>query len=142
MAQPDFDRNDYRALARFRFLIRRFLQFSESAAREEGLEPQQHQMMLVIRAWETHDGPTIGQVAEQLFIRHHSAVGLVDRLEERELVERTRHGEDRRQVRLRLTARGQSLLRHLSQSHHAELCDLGPELVEALSGLLEGVSSK
>ena len=140
--QPDLDRTDYRALARFRFLIRHFLQFSEAAARKEGLEPQQHQMMLVIRAWEGSDGPTIGQVAEQLLIRHHSAVGLVDRLEERGLVERSRQAEDRRQVRLRLTARGQSVLRHLSQAHHAELGDLGPQLVDALSELLEGMSSK
>ena len=139
---PDLDRNDYRALAHLRLLIRRFLQFSESAARGEGLEPQQHQMMLVIRAWDGSHGPTIGEVADQLLIRHHSAVGLADRLEERELVERNRQQGDRRQVRLKLTARGQMLLRHLSQAHHAELCDLGPELVDALSGLLEGVSSQ
>jgi DNA-binding MarR family transcriptional regulator len=140
VAQPDLEPGEYRSLARFRFLIRRFLQFSESAARDEGLEPQQHQMMLAIRAWEHPEGPTIGQLAEQLFIRHHSAVGLVDRLEERRLVERIKGDEDRRQVRLRLTSSGQSILKRLSQAHHAELSDLGPELVEALSEILEGIS--
>jgi DNA-binding MarR family transcriptional regulator len=133
---------DYRALARFRYLIRQFLQFSEEAARTEELEPQQHQMLLVIRASAESAGPTIGQVAEQLFIRHHSAVGLADRLEERGLIERARPDEDRRHVRLRLTARGEEVLEHLSRSHHAELRKLGPELVTALSGLLEGVAAQ
>ncbi|HTS65759.1 MAG TPA: MarR family transcriptional regulator [Candidatus Acidoferrales bacterium] len=128
---------DYRALARFRFLIRRFLQFSESAAQEAGLEPQQHQLMLMIRACDEAGGPTIGMAAERLLIRHHSAVGLVDRLEEHGLVERAREGADRREVRLRLTARGEHTLAHLSQSHQSELRKMAPQLVEALSGLLE-----
>jgi DNA-binding MarR family transcriptional regulator len=78
-------------------------------------------------------------VAEHLFIKHHSAVGLADRLEQRGLIERAKGSVDRRQVRLRLTATGEELLEHLSRSHHAELRKLGPELVVALSGLLEGV---
>jgi DNA-binding MarR family transcriptional regulator len=142
VAQPDLDRNDYRALARFRFLIRSFLQFSESAAREEGLELQQHQMLLAIRAWEGDDSPTIGQLAEQLLIRHHSAVGLADRLEQHRLIERVRHDGDRRQVHLRLTPAGQSILRRLSQAHYAELRDQGPGLVDALSELLQGVAAR
>jgi DNA-binding MarR family transcriptional regulator len=134
--------DDYRALARLRYLIRQFLQFSENAAREEDLEPQQHQMLLVIRASDEPDGPTVGQVAEQLFIRHHSAVGLADRLEQHGLIERARPDQDRRHVRLRLTRRGESVVEHLSQSHHAELRKVGPELVAALSGLLEGVAAR
>lgn len=134
--------DDYRALAHFRYLIRQFLQFSEEAARAEELEPQQHQMLLVIRASAESAGPTIGQVAEQLFIRHHSAVGLADRLEERGLIERARPDEDRRHVRLRLTTAGEQVLEHLSRSHHAELRKLGPELVTALSGLLQGVTAE
>jgi DNA-binding MarR family transcriptional regulator len=132
-------RDDYRALARFRYLIRQFLQFSEEAARQEELEAQQHQMLLVIRASDDTEGPTVGEVAEHLFIKHHSAVGLADRLEQRGLIERAKGSVDRRQVRLRLTATGEELLEHLSRSHHAELRKLGPELVVALSGLLEGV---
>jgi DNA-binding MarR family transcriptional regulator len=84
----------------------------------------------------------VGEVAEQLFIRHHSAVGLADRLEERGFIERAKSDEDRRQVRLRLTERGEQVLEHLSRSHHAELRKLAPELVGALSGLLEGVAAE
>jgi DNA-binding MarR family transcriptional regulator len=135
-------RDDYRALARFRFLIRQFLQFSEDASRHEHLEPQQHQMLLVIRASDVPAGPTVGEVAEQLFIRHHSAVGLADRLEERGLIVRARPDDDRRHVRLRLTERGEEVLEQLSRSHHAELRKLGPDLVAALSGLLEGVAAQ
>jgi DNA-binding MarR family transcriptional regulator len=133
-------RDDYRSLSRFRYLIRQFLQFSEDAAKREDLEPQQHQMLLIIRASDEPSGPTIGQVAEQLFVRHHSAVGLADRLEERALIQRTRPDEDRRHVRLQLTERGEQVLEHLSRSHHSELRKLGPELVEALGALLEGVA--
>ena len=134
--------NEFRALARFRYLIRHFLKFSEEAARGEGLEAQQHQMMLAIRASDEPGGPTMGMAAEQLFIRHHSAVGLADRLEERGLVQRFKKGDDRRQVRLRLTRKGEALLHHLSKAHHAELRKLGPELVTALNGQLEGVSAR
>ena len=138
----ELNSEDYRALARFRYLILRFLQFSEEAARNEQLEPQQHQMLLVIRASEDPAGPTVGHVAERLFIRHHSAVGLADRLGERGLIERSRPDEDRRQVRLRLTERGREVLEHLSRVHHAELRKLAPELVAALGGLLEGVTAQ
>src|ERR1700730_8470449 len=94
---------DYRSLHEFRYQIRRFLHFSEAAARAEGLEPQQHQMLLAIRALEEPGGPTVGKLAEQLMVRHNSAGGLLDRLVERGLVERIRGGEgDRRQVRVRL----------------------------------------
>jgi DNA-binding MarR family transcriptional regulator len=140
--EQELSGQDYRALARFRYLIRHFLQFSEAAARGEGLEAQQHQMMLAIRAAEEAGGPTIGRLAEQLFIRHHSAVGLADRLEEHGLVARHRSEGDRRQVRLRLTERGEQVLEHLTQSHQAELRKLGPELVNALAGLLQEVGTR
>jgi DNA-binding MarR family transcriptional regulator len=98
--------------------------------------------LLVIRASDDPAGPLVGEVAEQLFIRHHSAVGLADRLEERGLIERSKPDEDRRHVRLRLTPQGEKVLEHLSLSHHAELRNSGPQLVDALSGLLEGVAAK
>src|SRR6516165_9494276 len=89
---------DYRALADFRYRVRRFLHFSEEAARRESLEPHQHQMLLAIRALDAGGGPTVGKLAEYLLIRHHSAVGLVDRLAGRGLAKRVRTGPDRRQV--------------------------------------------
>ena len=129
---------DYQVLARFRYLIRQFLQFSETAAIAEGLEPQQHQMMLVIQA-DPETQPTIGRVAEQLLIRHHSAVGLADRLASHGLIERIRDDGDRRQVRLRLTPKGEVLLERLTQAHQSELRKLGPKLVQSLASLLVDV---
>src|SRR5579863_159724 len=111
--QDDLSLSDYHALAAFRYQIRRFLHFSEEAARNEGLEPQQHQMLLAIQTSDQNSGPTIGNLAEHLLIQHHSAVGLVDRLAVRGLVERIRGGEDRRQVRIRLTPAGNDKLRRL-----------------------------
>jgi DNA-binding MarR family transcriptional regulator len=129
---------DYRALSRFRFQIRQFLHFSEEAARADGLEPQQHQMMLEVEAWEEEGGPTVGHLAERLLIRHHSAVGLLDRLEEHGYVERARSEEDRRQVRVRLTRTGADKLHRLSRQHREELRQSGPALVEALRAVIEG----
>jgi DNA-binding MarR family transcriptional regulator len=139
--QDDLSHSDYHALAAFRYQIRRFLHFSEAAAKDEGLEPQQHQMLLAIRALEP-DGPTIGDLASHLLIQHHSAVGLVDRLAGRGLVERIRGGEDRRQVRVRLTAEAEDKLRRLSAQHRAELLNSGPLLVDALGALLGGLSTE
>ncbi|SPE33646.1 Transcriptional regulator, MarR family [Candidatus Sulfopaludibacter sp. SbA3] len=129
--------SDYQALGQFRYQIRRFLHFSEGAARSEGLEPQQHQMMLAIRAWNEADPPTIGALAEHLLLKHHSAVGLVDRLAEHGLVERVRGAEDRRQVRVRLLPQGLDKLRRLAGIHREELRTSGPILVDALSALLQ-----
>jgi DNA-binding MarR family transcriptional regulator len=130
-------RSDYRALSRFRYQIRRFLHFSEEAARAEGLEPQQHQMLLTIEGSDEDCGPTVGCLAEHLLIRHHSAVGLLDRLEERGLVERVRDGDDRRQVRVRITGAGSEKLHRLARQHRDELRKSEPELVEALRAVVE-----
>lgn len=129
--------SDYTALGEFRFRIRHFLHFSESAARQEGLEPQQHQLLLAVRSLEGANGPTIGELADHLLIRHHSAVGLIDRMEERGLIQRVRANDDRRQVQVRLTELGAEKIERLSVTHRAELRNSGPALVEALSALLE-----
>jgi DNA-binding MarR family transcriptional regulator len=132
---------DYRALSEFRYQIRRFLHFSEEAARAEGLDPQQHQVLLAIRGLSGDAGPTIGELAGRLILRHHSAVGLVDRLAEHGLVERVRGGEDRRQVRVQLTRDGSAKLRRLSAVHREELRDTGPRLIAALQSVMPGVPS-
>jgi len=134
----DLADSDYRALGAFRYQIRQFTHFSEQAAKAEGLEPQQHQMLLAIRAFDQPSAtPTIGQLAKQLWIRHHSAVGLIDRLAGRGLVERLKGKDDHRQVRVRLTASGSQKLHRLSRIHRRELRQSGPALVETLRGLLE-----
>jgi len=111
----------YRALAEFRYQIRRFLAFSERAARRAGLEPRQHQLLLAVKGLPAGRLATIGEIAERLQVRHHSAVELVGRLAAAGLVRRRRHPADRRQVVVRLTARGEAVLADLSRHHAAEL---------------------
>jgi DNA-binding MarR family transcriptional regulator len=128
---------EYRALNDFRFHIRQFLHFSEEAARSEGLEPQQHQMLLAIRGLAETEDPTIGRLAEHLVLRHHSAVGLADRLEQRGLLARIRGEGDRRLVRVRLTAEGFAKIDHLSKLHRDELRLSAPDLIDALQRAIE-----
>jgi DNA-binding MarR family transcriptional regulator len=128
--------SDYRALATFRYEIRRFLAFSEHAARGANIEPQQHQLLLAVQGLPSGGRPTIGAVAERLCVQHHTAVALVDKLEERGLLRRERSTEDRREVLLRLTSEGRSKLRLLSGLHRDHLRDVGVDLVTALSEIL------
>jgi DNA-binding MarR family transcriptional regulator len=123
---------DYESLAELRYHIRRFLRFSEQAAREAGLEPSQHQLMLTLKGLPAGTRPTIGELAEHLQIQHHSTVELVNRLAAGGYVRRQRGGEDRREVLLSLTPKGEKILRELSLHHRAELCTRGPALVAAL----------
>lgn len=125
---------DYRALAEFRYQIRRFLRFSEQAARRAGLEPAQHQLLLALKA---HAGrPTVGELAERMQLRHHSVVGLIDRLATSGLVRRSRAAADRRQVRVSLTPKGATVLGRLSLEHRAELETAGRALAEALQAIV------
>jgi DNA-binding MarR family transcriptional regulator len=127
---------DYRALAEFRLLMRRFTMFSEDAAREAGLAPQQHQALLAIKGFEKDEAPAIGDLAERLAIKHHSAVGLVDRLEKAGHLRRCHDEADRRRVTLLLTASGEKILADLSATHRDELRMLTPSL-KALFAKLE-----
>jgi DNA-binding MarR family transcriptional regulator len=125
---------DYQVLAEFRYQIRRFLRFSEQAARRAGLEPAQHQLLLAVKA---HAGqPTVGELAERMQLRHHSVVGLIDRLAEGGLVRRNRAEGDRRRVSVRLTPKGEAVLRKLSVEHRAELASAGSALSAALQPIL------
>jgi len=129
---------DYRALAEFRYLIRRFLRFSEETARRAGIEPRQHQVLLAIKGLPPDREATIGTVAERMQIRPHSAVELTNRLEARGLVRRRTGDKDRRQVLLDLTPEGEDVLKGLSMTLRAELVTLAPTLVRSLNGLLLG----
>ncbi len=126
---------DYEALAAFRYALRQFLRFSEEAAEAVGLTPQQHQALLAIRGFPGREQVTIGELAERLQIRHHSAVGLVDRLVAQKLVARESADDDRRQVYVRLTPGGMSALEQLSAAHRAELRRIGPQLGQLLAQL-------
>jgi DNA-binding MarR family transcriptional regulator len=129
---------DFEALAEFRYQIRKFIRFSERAARDAGVEPQQHQLLLAVKGMPPDVAPSIGEIASRLQIVHHSAVELVDRLEEQGLVQRRRNPDDRRQVFLSLTQKGERVLRELSVHHRRELAASGPELASALRKLLSG----
>ena len=127
---------NYRAMAEFRYQIRRFLRFSEHAAREAGLEPQQYQLLLAVKGLPDGERPRIGDIAERLQIQHHSTVELVDRLAKRSLVRRRRSDNDRREVLLELTQKGDRLLQELALHHRSEMREMGPELVTSLKKVL------
>jgi DNA-binding MarR family transcriptional regulator len=113
--------DEYQALARLRYLLRVFLRFSEDAARDEGLTPQQHQLLLAIRGFSGGHAPTVGEVADMLQLQQHSVVELVDRAVEAGLVTRAADVSDRRRQHLMLTAEGEGHLARLAPLHQAEL---------------------
>jgi DNA-binding MarR family transcriptional regulator len=127
---------DYKALADFRYEIRSFLNFSETIARSERIEPQQHQALLAIKGEPLGSETTVGVLAKRLQIRHHSAVELSRRLEATGWIRRSRHGADRRQVQLVVTPSGERLLAKLSVSHRRELRTAGPRLLRALQTII------
>jgi DNA-binding MarR family transcriptional regulator len=127
---------DYQALAGFRYEIRRFLNFSERAARDAGIEPQQHQALLAIKGLPQELSATVRTLAERLQIRHHTAVELSRRLEAKGLLARTRSHSDAREVLLRVTPRGERLLERLSISHRDELSTAGVRLIAALRSVV------
>lgn len=134
MTRP-INKQEYEMLATFRYALRQFLRFSEQAARAAGITPQQHQALLTLRGFPKRDSVTVGELAERLQIRHHSAVGLVDRLVAQGLVSREQDAADRRQVYVSLTKEGEAILEQLSAAHRAELRRIGPQLNTLLAQL-------
>ena len=129
---------DYQALAEFRFQIRRFLHFSDRAVEKAGLERGQYQLMLSIKGMPDDLRPRIRDVANRMQIQHHSAVDLINRLEAGGYVHRERATNDRREVLLQLTAKGEKVLAELALHHHEELQEAAPELVAALRRVMAG----
>ncbi len=127
---------DYRALAEFRYQIRRFLTVSEEIARSAGLQPQQYTMLLTLRGLPLTKEPTIRVLAERLQIRHNSAVELANRLADRTLISRVRSKDDSRKVLIRLTPKGAALIEKLVRKRFAQLHSSQPALIEALNNVL------
>ncbi len=124
--------DDYQALAMFRLTLRRFNAFSESAALQAGLKPQQHQALLAIKAVSAASMPSVGDVAEQLLIRHHSAVELINRLVRMGMVKRCKDPDDGRRVRVALTPLAEETLAVLAAAHLEELRSVRPLLMKLL----------
>ncbi len=135
-------KSDYEALAAFRYFLREFLHFSEVQAEGAGLTPQQYQAMIVIKGFPNRDRVTVGELAERLLIRHHSAVGLVDRLAAQGLVEREVAQEDRRVVYISLTFQGEQILEQLAVHHREELRRIGSNLAQSLGELINAHTSE
>ncbi len=121
-----------RTLAEFRFELRQFLHFSESAALEAGLHPQQHQLLLQVAGASPRTKVTIAYAAERLGLKHNSAVELVDRSEREGLLTRKQDADDRRRALLQLTRKGRRMLNTLAANHARELSEQAPRLARAL----------
>src|ERR1041385_8810802 len=132
VAKTSGSESDYRALAEFRYHIRRYLDFSDKAARSAGIEPKQYELLLALRGLPADAERTGGALAEQLHIRHHSTVELVNRAESNDFVKRVRLGNF---VRVEMTKRGERMLARAVQRRLQELQTAGPVLVKSLHNL-------
>ena len=129
-------RTEYKALAEFRYQIRRYLRYMEEKARARGYNPQQYQLLLAIEGLPEHQIPTIKTVAERMQLNHNTTVGLVDRCEKRGFLRRERAGLDRRLVTLVLTPAGKRMMQEQASASRAELQEIGPVLFSSLRQLL------
>jgi DNA-binding MarR family transcriptional regulator len=129
--------NEYRALGELRYRIRKFLQEGDVTAKQAGLEPQQYLLLLAVRGLPFGQEATISALADRLFLRHHSTVELIDRMEAHGYVKRIRGREDRRQVLVSLQPRGEKLLEKVVEQRIIELRANGRALVAAISALLQ-----
>jgi DNA-binding MarR family transcriptional regulator len=142
MPDPTLSKADFEALAEFRYALRKFLGFSEDAASQNGVTPQQYQALLAIEGYPGRDWVTVGELAEQMRIAHHSAVGLVDRMEAMNLVKRNTAKEDRRRVQVSLSAKGRTLLKKLYLVHREELRSSGAQLAALLQKAAARIPAK
>lgn len=131
---PSLSKAEFEAIAAFRYSLRRFLRFSERAARREGITPQQHQLLLTVRGMPAGEQVTVSALAERLQMQQQSMVGLIDRTEAQGLVRREQGTVDRRQVFIRLTPTGEARLQRLSVQHRRELTTM----LQALSSEMPG----
>ena len=129
------EQRDYERLLAFRTGLRRFLSWSGQQAGAAGITPAQHQLLLAVRGHPDPRGPTIGEIAGYLLVRHHSAVELIDRAVAAGLVARQADSQDARTVRIVLTERGRERLERLATSHLEELDRLTGQLHTLWTGL-------
>jgi DNA-binding MarR family transcriptional regulator len=128
---------EYRALAELRYRIRHFIQEGDAAAQRSSLEPQQYLMLLAIRGLPQGEVATIRTLAGRMALKHHSAVELIDRLESRGWVRRSRSEDDKREVRVALLPQGSKLLDRVARERLSELKDSGVALADAITALVQ-----
>jgi DNA-binding MarR family transcriptional regulator len=134
-------KKEYESLSAFRYALRRFQRFSERAAEEVGLTPRQHQALLAVKGFPGREHVTNGELAERLQIKHHSVVGLVNRLEAQGLIVREQGESDRRESYIALTEQGAELLERLTAVHQEELRHIAPQLGDILEAIEANYSS-
>jgi DNA-binding MarR family transcriptional regulator len=137
----EITKTEYEVLAEFRYTLRLFMSFSETAAKEVGITPQQYQALLAIKGFPGREQISIGELSERLQVKHHSAVGLLNRLEAERMIARSPSQNDRRKVFISLTGHGLSVLEKLSHIHQEELRRLTPQLrvlLKRINKLSEG----
>jgi DNA-binding MarR family transcriptional regulator len=135
---PRLSPQNYEAMAELRYLGRKFLRFSKEYLRAQaGLNPEQYEALLAIKAFGTAENITILQLSERLQVKHHSAVNIVDRLAERKLLRRQPSERDRRERHLQLTTKGEGLIEELAAVHFYELCNRSEEMIKGLKRLRE-----
>jgi DNA-binding MarR family transcriptional regulator len=128
--------DDYEALAEFRYLLRKFLRFSKDFLRANaGLNPEQYEALLAIKAFAAPVGLTISELSERLQVKHHSTVHIVDRLAERKLITREAGETDRRRRHVQLTAKGEKLIEELAAVHRKEIRMRSAEMIKVLERL-------
>lgn len=132
-AKSRLQSSDFEILASFRYTLRKFLGFSEKAARAHGVSAQQYQVLLAIEGSQGRNRLTIGELAERMQVTHNSAVGMVDRMQAMNLLQRVPGEQDRRQVWVLLTDKGRKILESLYQVHRRELRLVGPHLIQFLN---------
>lgn len=134
-ALADLSEADYASLADTRRLVRRYIAFSERAAQSAGIEPRQYQLLLMLRGLANTSGASLSDLADWLQVRHHSAVGMVDRMQVRGLLQRRPDPLDGRRVLVHITETGRAALRELALLHRDELRRIAPSLITSLRGL-------
>jgi DNA-binding MarR family transcriptional regulator len=140
-SHTDLTDEDYEALSNLRFSLRKFMDFSASAAMEEGLPAQQHQALLVIRGHRSDTPMTVGLLAERLLIAPHSATELVSRLASSGYVTRQPDRSDKRRQSIALTGKAEGVLKRLSAIHLEEIRELAPKLIGILSTFVANETS-
>ena len=135
-ARKKLSKAQFENLAAFRYGLRQFLRFSEEAAKDAGVTPQQHQALLAIKGFPGRDIVTVSELAERLQLRHHSTVELLDRLVDLKLVVREHSGADRRHAHVHLSSRGEHILDALSSAHEEQLRRIGSKLHTLLKSLV------